>query len=185
MSLMSMFEYLNGVFCIRDSKFYVIHDAYTVNETDPKAVHLKLLNKLYWNNVNAVMVYENELIVRRRLGDITNNEIKNFMTSNSDWDVILLSPFTGLSYPIEGYSILQQVNSNQFDMSSVYIVSRRGMAKLINNMSNLNIFVYLDNFLDNMKSAPADQHHYTVGQITNIGHLERNDAKYTWVEFHV
>lgn len=182
---MSMFEYLNGVFCIRDNKFYVIHDGYTVNESDSKAVHLKLLNKLYWNNVNTALVYENELLVQRKLGDVTKNEIKNFLVGNSEWDVLLLGPFTGLSYPIEGYGVIQQVNSNQFDMSSVYIVSRRGMGKIINNQSNLNIFVYADNFLDNVKSHPSDKHHYTVGKITNIGHLEKNDAKYTWTEFHL
>lgn len=62
----------------------------------------------------AAMVFENELFLLRDLGNITNNT----------WDMIILSPFTTSSSPINGYNILRKVDDTSTFFIVIFILHR-------------------------------------------------------------
>ena len=185
---MEIFSYLPVLVGIRNSDFTPIVAKGTVNSHNKEDIHKRLLIKLSNMGYPAAMVFENELFLLRDLGNITNNEIKTLLTTNNTWDIIILSPFTINSSPINGYNILRKIDdTSTFFYSNIYIASSRFMQKIKNNnLSIIESYIYTNPFLDNLSTNPKHkQDLYTVGIVSNIDTLKEGEVKYSWNELDV
>jgi hypothetical protein len=183
MSLMSMFQYLGGIFSIRNTGSTFIIDNRAVFATNPQEMHQKLLSFLYDENIyNNALIYEDEMILLRDLGNIGDNEIKQFLGTNTTWDVLILSPYSkdGLE-DVEGYTTLKKTNSNILGDGYIYIASKRFMEKnKTNNLINIETYVYTKSFIDIFRKSTYKTNKYIVSKATSLDTLFSAESKYHW-----
>lgn len=183
---MEILNYLPIIAGIKNSDFTPIFARGTIRNTDKIDIHKRLLTKLCDSNYPVAMVFSNELFLLRNLRDITNNEIKKLITTNSTWDVLILNPFDLIlnsTSPIEGYNIIKKINdSSSFFYNQVYIASARFMQKIKNNdISNIESFIYIDPFVQHMHTTPLNNKNmYIVGAISNIKTIKVEEIIYSW-----
>ena len=92
-----LFQYINALYCIRESKFTPFHNKNVTTVTDMAATHKAIISRAYDDGNRTAMLFENELYFTRVIGDVNNNEIKTFLGTNTSWDVIILNKRTDLS----------------------------------------------------------------------------------------
>jgi hypothetical protein len=177
-----IFDYLSGLFCIRSSGNTPFIATQFKLSKPLRNVHLDVLKYCYDNGYSTALIYENELSIIRDLEDINNNEIKNFMLSNTDWDIMLIGvneiPYTSL---VNGYTRVFKVNdASTFYSNYVYIASRRFMQKAkTNNLTSINTYLYRPTFITNIGNIPKASV-YTVGTVTDIIEVDDSMLKYKW-----
>lgn len=184
---MSLFSYISLIVGIRDDEVSHIVTPNTIYENNPQNVHKKLLAKLADDGINNVLVFENELLLTRQLGDINNNEIETFMAANNTWDLLLLSPFTSVNSVKEsGYTLISKVSdTTTFYSSNIYIASHRFMTKLKNNdLSSIQTYKYDSPFLNHIQNR-FNHNKFTIGKISIITSLTVRDLKYKWNDFKI
>ena len=184
---MSLFSYISLIVGIRDDEVSHIVTPNTIYESNPQNVHKKLLAKLADDGVNSILVFENELLLTRPMGDINNNEIETFMAANNTWDLILLSPFNlAKSTKEPGYTLMSKVlDTTTFYSSYIYLASHRFMTKLKNNdLSSIQTYKYDSPFLNHIQNK-FNHNKFTIGKISNIVSLTVRDLKYKWNDFKI
>lgn len=97
---------------IRDYDNSIIDNAhyeiYTDNITN---VHNKLLAKLNDDNIHPALIFENEIMMLQDITDNIRNEIFDFISTNTTWDIIIVSPIQNVSLtPISGN--ISKLNDN-------------------------------------------------------------------------
>jgi hypothetical protein len=183
---MDIFNYLPVIVGIKNSDFTPILTKATINSSTKQDIHKRLLSDLAVKNYPVAMVFENELFLLRSLGNINNNEIRDFIRTDNSWDIVILSPFTGSSSVVNGYNIIRKVNdTSTFFNSQIYIASSRFMQKIKNNNYNsIETYVYIDSFIDNISTTPVHKSTlYTLGVISNISIISLKEIKYSWNEY--
>lgn len=184
---MDMFQYLKGIYNVRNSGYSLIKDKRGVTASSPIDAHKMLLAYLYAHNKENCLVYENELQVIRNLGDVNNNEIKNFLSTVSGWDTLILSPYDGTDLEdVPGFTVLKKKSgSSTFTNTEVYIASSQFMEKVKNNnLSDLQIYVYTNPFLDSIThSARTDK--YDICEVVGIQKLNSEETRYQWKEIEI
>ena len=185
---MSLFQYLGAIFSVRNSSSSVIIDNRSIKATDTKIVHQLLLSVLNSHGIHKnVLICEDEFILTRTLGDINDNEIKTLLTTDTvPWDILILSPYKNTDLqPVEGYSKIKTSSMTALDTKYVYIASSSFMIKAAkNNLTNLNVLVYTDPFIDSLtKKKTSDE--YIVSQVTSIKFLKPGQTQYHWKEFTI
>lgn len=189
---MEILNYLPVIIGIKNSDFTPLLNKNLIKNINPIDNHTKLLSKLYDANYPVSMIFSNEILLLRNLGNIADNEIKHFIESNSTWDLLILSPFD-ISIPVSSipdYTILKKIDdTSTFFYNKIYIASRRFMQKIKNNdISNIESYVYTDPFLDNMETTPiviSKKNLYTIGIITNIKIIKVDNIIYSWKELEI
>ena len=181
--LMQMFVYLNGIYAIRNSGFSPVIDNRAIVASSSLAVHEQLLRFLHDTSAKNAMIYENEIVLLRDLGNITDNEIKKFLTSTIEWDILVISPYhVDDLNDVSEYSIVKKASSTVFDPAYVYIASEQFMQKVKNyDIANTNIYVYTNPFLDSITHANISNK-YIVGKVVGITELASDEAHYEWQE---
>jgi hypothetical protein len=176
------FNYLSGIFGIRsDGNVPFISNNLKI-EKPIHNIHIDVLKYCYDYGYTTALVYENEISLTRDLEDIENNEIRTFMMSNNDWDILIIGlndiPFTSL---VNGYTRVFKVNDNStFYSEYAYIASRRFMQKAkTGNMNALNTYLYAPTFFKNIGNEAKSNIHI-VGAATNVIIADKIKAKYTW-----
>jgi hypothetical protein len=179
-----VFQYINAMYCVRDDKFNPIHDNKLIPTNDLTQVHRNILKKGYDDGNTNALIFNNELFFTRELADVNNNEIKQFLMTNATWDVLILNPRDDL--PLLDYGTFQhvhRVNRDDFIIDKVYLVSRRFMLKVKNNiMTGIETYYYDNTFVD---SIPSDDNNFNVvvGKITNVAVLKNGEIKYSWTHY--
>lgn len=158
----------------------------TITDTNIKNIHKRLLSKLYDNNVPCALIFENELSLTRNIADVNNNEIKNFVSTNTDWDILYVSTVNESSIPIDGFTLIQKLNNTAtYDNNAVYLASARFMAKCKNNdLTVLNVYKYTKPFITNL-IIPVSSNKYTIGKVNHIFKLQESTLKYSWAEYPI
>jgi hypothetical protein len=183
---MEIFNYIPIIIGIKNSDFTMILAKGTIKNINEIDIHKRLLSKLYDDHYDVAMIFSNEIFLLRAMGNINNNEIKNFITTNTTWDLLVLNPFDSALNPIssvDGYNIIKKIdNTSTFFYNQIYIASYRFMQKIKNNnISIIESYVYTDPFLQYMQSTKTINL-YTVGIITNITTLKTDNIIYSWNE---
>jgi hypothetical protein len=183
--LAGMFQYLGGIFSIRDSASTLIVDNRAITATDPVTVHKMLMTYLYNKGtyINA-LVHEDEIALLRDLGNITDNEIKTFLSTFTNWDILILSVYNVKDLvSVPGYTIVKKSSSaTTFNDTYVYIASRQFMQKAASNdFTNLQTYVYTNPFLDSF-SKNTHSNKYIVSQVVGLDNLDSVEAHYKWRE---
>jgi hypothetical protein len=147
-------------------------------------VHQRLLSKLNDMAIFPALIFENEIYMTQFISDSIRTELFAFITTNNSWDMIVVSPFFNVSLtPISG-NISKLNDSSTFHCSSVYFASARFMNKnKINDISNIQTYVYTNPFLQNMPhyiNKPKYSGKYSVGKISNVVVFSLVDIKYRW-----
>lgn len=179
----NILSYIPSIFCIRNDKFVPFRTSGAV-PTNLLACHKNILTYCFDKGLQAAMIFENELSMLRDLEDINNNEIKTFLQSNTDWDMLIIgvNEITDCS-PVKGYSRISVLNNtNKFITSYVYIASRRLMDKIKrNDRSEVKTYVYSPSFLTNMKDVDSSSlKAYLFGEVTNINIANTEKVSYNW-----
>lgn len=181
------FEYLSGIFGIRSAgNIPFIASQYKMTKS-LRDVHFDVLKYGYDNGLNTALIYENELSLLRDLEDVTNNEIKNFMIGNTDWDIVLIGyneiPFKSL---VNGFTRIFKVNdASTFYSQHAYIASKRFMQKAkTGNLTTINTYLYSPTFLKNIGNVATSQI-YTVGLINDIIEADDLTLRYKWIPIKV
>jgi len=188
---MDLFTYIPIVIAIRQDEFTPLVPSNSITAVNKIDVHKRVLAKLYDENYAAASIFENELFVTRPLNDINNNELKTFMLSNNDWDIIVVSNFDEVSSTlIPWISLVEKANTNEFPYEKVYIASSRMMLKAKqNDLSNIQVYKYTSPFFDVVKlpirKIKNHEHKYTISKVQNINVLDTSEVKYTWSLYHV
>lgn len=157
----------------------------TITDNNIKNIHTRLLSKLYDNNIPCALIYENELSLTRNIADVNNNEIKNFVSTNVDWDILYIGNISEPSTAIDGYSFIEKLSTTQYDNHVVYLASSRLMEKAKNNnLTTLNVYKYNSPFITNL-ILPVQSNRYTIGRVNHIFKLQANTIKYSWVEYPI
>lgn len=158
----------------------------TITDNNIKNIHTRLLSKLYDNNIPCALIFENELSLTRNIADVNNNEIKSFVETNTDWDILYVSNVNKLSTKISGFTFIEKINDNTtYDNNAVYLASSRFMAKAKNNdMAVLNVYKYNKPFITNL-IIPVTSNKYTIGKINHIFKLQESTLKYSWTEYQI
>lgn len=179
-----VFQYINAMYCIRDSEFNPIHDPTIIDTIDLTPVHRQILSKGYDDgNLNA-LVFQNELVFTRELADVNNNEIKQFLMTNTTWDILVLNPRTDLPLEtIAGFTHVHKVTRDEFIIDKVYLASRRFMNKVKNGVTTGIETYYYDNTFVNALDSKDGNYRVKVGKIINVSILANNEIKYKWVPF--
>ena len=182
---MDIFSYLPVIVGVRAKDFTPVLATPTVSN-DLESIHKQLLIKLHSQGYPCALVFQNELYLMRNLLDINNNEIKTFLTSTPDWDILIVSPFTAQSFLVPGFEYIEKVdNTSDFFYSEIYIASEKFMEKIkTNNITNIQTYVYTRPFLQDVDSK-SSSHTYTVGRITDIIYLRAQEIKYKWNEYAI
>lgn len=184
---MDIFTYIPIIIGIRNDDFSPLITPKTIRENNKHTLHKRLLISLHnFHSYPCALIFENELYLTRNLADINNNEIKQFITTNTDWDVLVLSEINEPHTDVDGYDIVKKITNNTtlFD-SHVYLVSARFMQKVKNNtLSDIQTYMYSLPFLSNVTSN-CTSNKYTIGRITDISILRRQELKYRWSEFGI
>lgn len=183
---MDLFSYLPIVVAIRTDDFSHLHTTKTITETDPLNIHIKLLSKLHDDNFSAAAIFENEIYVTRQLHDISNNDMKTFLLTNTDWDMLIVSDYPETtSTPIEGLTLVAKAQDTTFRHDKVYLASSRMMLKAKNNdLTNLQIYKYTSPFIEHVNYV-GKSNNYTVCRVTGINLLDTSDVKYKWIEMNI
>lgn len=181
-----VFQYINSMYCIRDDQFNPVRDPNVIVTNDITDIHKRVLSKAYDDGNTNALIFQNELFFTRQIGDVNNNEIKQFLGTNSTWDVLILNERTDLPLiPVGGYTHVHRVNRTDFIIDKVYLVSRRFMQKVKNNtLTNVETYYYDNTFVDAALSA---DHTYKVkvGKITNVQLLKNDQIKYIWTRYAI
>jgi hypothetical protein len=184
---MELFEYIPVIIGIRNDDFSPLITPRTITENNKRNLHVRVLSKLRNDGYPCGLVFQNELYVTRSLRDLTNNEIHRLITTNTTWDMIILSdcPNTSLQ-AVPGYEILKKsADTSTFKYTSIYLASARLMEKAhLGNLTDLQVYVYSDPFLANIETS-CKSNKYTVGRVTNIKLLGIQDVKYAWHDYGV
>ena len=179
-----VFQYINAMYCIRDSGFVPIRDPQLIRTNNLTPIHKQILAKAYdLGNTNA-LIFQNELYFTRPIADLNNNEIKRFLGTNSTWDVLILNPRTDLTTaPVNTYTHVHRVTRTDFIIDRVYLVSRRLMQKVKNNtLSNIETYYYDNTFVDSLQS-PNTEYNVAVGKLTDVSILNNDQLRYKWNHF--
>jgi len=183
-----VFQYINAMFCVRDEFFNPIHDSTVITTNNLTQVHRDILSKAYDDGKTNALVFNNELFFTRDLADVNNNEIKKFLMTNATWDILVLNPRTDL--PTEQYGDfvhVHKVTRDEFIIDKVYLVSRRFMQKVKNNVTTgIETYYYDNTFVDSITSPDKDNtYKVVVGHITNVSVLTNGEIKYTWSHYNL
>lgn len=188
---MDILKYIPIIVGIRNHDFTTLITPQTITDNDLCNIHKRVIKKFHDINMPCGLIFENEIYLTRNLANINNNEIKTFVQTNSDWDILVISDLktaTTLN-AVDGYSRIKQITEkNNFSnyYNHIYIVSARFMTKVVNDEStdNINLYVYTAPFLDNLKTK-SKVNKYTIGEVTDISILNAIQVKYTWRELIV
>ena len=170
--------------CIRDKQCTPIVTPKLIESNDKKQLHKNMLAKFFAQGSQVVFVFENELYLSRTLDDLTNNEIKTFVTTNKTWDVLILSvvPDDIVKLSLDNYTFMKRIQDDKmFDESYIYIASARFAQKMNDPDASIETYVYDRPFVKNLK-VEHSSNKYVVGEITNITKLNQVEIKYTWSE---
>ena len=170
--------------CIRDKQCTPIVTPKLIESNDKKQVHKNILAKCFAQGSPVVFVFENELYLSRGLDDLTNNEIKTFVTTNDTWDILILSavPDDIVKLSVDNYTFMKKLKDDKtFDESYIYIASARFGQKMNDPEAKLETYVYDRPFVKNLQLEHSSNK-YVVGQISNITKLNQIEIKYTWSE---
>ena len=179
---MDIFSYLQIMICVRDKQCTPIVTPKLIQNDNKQQVHKDILKKIFDKGHQTAFVFENELYLLRSLDDLSNNEIKTFVTTNQDWDILVLSSIDKPLIKLDNFSYIKKLQDNKtFDESCVYIASARFLQKMDDPNANIETYVYDRPFLKNL-TVPHPSGKYVVGQITNITALNQIEIKYTWSE---
>jgi hypothetical protein len=183
---MDILNYIPVIISLRSQKFTPFKANNPVVNNDKKEVHKAVLRRLNQEDYPVAMIYENELTLSRSLEDVSNNEIKAFVTQNQDWDILILSACNLPSSLVDGYSRIEKVSTSQgfeYDFENIYIVSKRFMQKVQNNdLSNIELYLYNSPFLTYPKMGP-EVSTFVMGKTENINEVSMRKISYTWKEW--
>ena len=180
---MDIFSYIPVIIGVRAKDFSPVFTTTKV-EDDLENVHKRLLMKLHQQGYPCALVFQNELYLMRNLLDINNNEIKTFVTSNPNWDVLIMSPFSAESLEVPGFEYIRKVDNNSdFFFGEIYIASEKFMKKIKDNeLWNINTYMYTQPFMQDLDSSHASNE-YTIGRIIDIDHIKAGEIKYRWSDY--
>lgn len=178
MSVLSIIPY---VFSIRDASYSHIDAGNNIDASSVVDVHKQLLSTLANKSIPLALVFQNELLFSRNLEDINNNEIKSFLETNSDWDILILGKYSQNDVTVvDGFSRIYRIaNTSQFQNELVYIASARFMNKIKNNESSFVKYVYSPSFIENIQ-VPMTTHNYVISKIDNVIKATGGNLKYVW-----
>jgi hypothetical protein len=188
--LLLMFQYLGGIFAVRNTGSLAIVDSRAVTASDAATIHKMLLTDLYHvGTYNNAMIHENEISLLRNLGNITDNEIKKFLGTFTNWDVLILSVYSVSDLiDVPGYTTVKKSSSaTTFYHNYVYIASKQFMQKAAaNDFTNLQTYIYTNPFLETFsnKNAPVTDK-YIVSQVVGLDNLDSTEAHYKWREISI
>jgi hypothetical protein len=179
-----IFQYINAIYSVRDAEYNPVHDSRIITTDNLTSVHTRLIKTAYdAGNTNA-LIFDNELYFTRDLADVNNNEIKQFLMTNPTWDVLIFNPRDNL--PLETYGSfvhVHKVTSDTFNIDRVYLISRRFMQKVKDNITTgIETYYYDNTFVDSMPSKDS-LYKVIVGKLTNISVLQNGEIKYNWTSY--
>lgn len=183
---MDIFNYIPFIVSFRNSASTPLNTPKTVYEPNFVNLHKRVLTNFINNGITCALIFINEIYTTRPLADINNNEIKTFLTTNTTWDYLILSPCEEASTVINDYSLVKKINNvTLFPNNYIYIASGRFMQKTkTNQLSNINGYVYTSPFVDHF-NIPSKNNKYSIGRITNIELLGSPDVQYEWAEYRL
>lgn len=182
----NIFNYIPEIYCIRTKKYLPFASKY-IQSSSLFNLHKQLLSNLADQNVHACMVFENEIYLIRELLDVNNNEIKDFIMTNTDWDMLIIGQNNIQDItPVQNFSRIFKFNdSTQLLTSYVYIASYRLLNKIKNNnRSDLSTYIYSPTFISNIEQSSSstvkNSDHYMIGHVTDITSANMETVKYKW-----
>jgi hypothetical protein len=179
---MDIFSYLEMMICIRDKQCAPIVTPKLVQNDNKQQVHKDVLKKVFDKGHKTVFIFENELYLLRGLDDLSNNEIKTFIGTNNDWDIMILSEIDKPTIKLDEFSYIKKLQDNKtFNESYVYIASARFAQKMNDPNATIETYVYDRPFLKNL-TVDHPSNKYVIGEITNISSLNQVEIKYRWSE---
>ena len=179
---MDIFSYLQIMICIRDKQCAAIVTPKLIQNDNKQQVHKDVLKKVFEKGNKTAFVFENELYLLRSLDDLSNNEIKTFVSTNTDWDILILSEIDKPTIKLDNFNYIKKLQDDKtFNESYVYIASARFAQKMNDPNATIQTYVYDKPFLKNL-SVEHSSNKYVVGEITNIKTLSEIEIKYTWSE---
>lgn len=180
---MDIFKYIPIIVGVRAKDFSPVLSTKKIIGT-LENVHKRLLIKLHKQGYSCALVFQNELYLLRNLQDINNNEIKTFISSVPNWDILIMSPLNSNSYEVPGFQFIRKLDNNtDFFSEEIYIVSERFMKKVEDEaLWNINTYIYTKPFLQDLDSH-VKSNEYTIGRITDINHMSQGELKYKWVDY--
>lgn len=195
---MDLFQYIDSIMCIK----YLVQEHFTnssfttsLMNMSLEQVHAQIARYAHTNpRLNVVLVFDNDVQLMKNLtgSDINllvNNECKSFMTTNTDWDLIVIDdlPDASAYNPtlVDGYNYVFKLdNSIRFPnvYQFPYIMSRRFINKVVaNDMTSLNVYYYQPAILRRFKPFSLPNPIYTIGVITRLYMLTSSTLKYKWI----
>ncbi len=180
---MDIFSYIPVIYSVRIQKFTPFKARNPISNTREN-VHKTLASYMFDNNVPCAMIYDNELTVLRNIGDVNNNEIKSFITTNNIWDVLILSKCSEPSALVENFNLIEKLdNETNFKFNYVYLISNRFMQKIKNNdLTNIKIYKYNQPFLEYANMTDSTNV-FTIGKVEQIKNISSEKLSYTWKEW--
>ena len=178
---MDIFSYLQIMICIRDKQCVPIVTPKLIQGDNKQQIHKDILKKVFDMGHKNAFVFENELYLFRTLDDLTDNEIKTFVSTNNDWDILVLSKTDKPSIKLDNYNYIKKIEGTTFDESNVYIASARFAQKFDDPNATIETYLYDRPFLQSM-TVPVPSGKYVAGRVTNISALKEGAIKYTWSE---
>jgi len=178
MSVLSLIPY---VFSIRDASYSHIDAGNSILSSNVADVHKQLLSSLADKSIPLALVFQNELVFSRNLEDINNNEIKTFLETNADWDLLILGTYSqNDTHLVDGFTRIFKIdNTTQFQNELVYIASARFMNKIKNNETSFVKYLYTPSFIQNI-NIPMTTQHYVISKVENVLNLTGGNLKYIW-----
>jgi hypothetical protein len=185
---MDIFKYIPIIVGVRAKDFITVISTKKVVDT-LENVHKRLLVKLRKQGYSCALVFQNELYLLRNLQDLNNNEIKTFISTVPNWDVLIMSSLTSSFIDVPGFEFIKKLENNtDFFSNEIYIVSERFMQKIEDEaLWNINTYIYTKPFLQDLDSrySHSNVNEYTIGRITNINHMSAGELKYQWVDYGI
>ena len=177
-------SYLDAIFSIRSiENIPIVYDKAVLHES-LRDVHLDLLRYCNTKNYNNAFIFTNEISLIRDLEDTVNNEIVAFITTNIDWDVLIIgiNELPNISL-IDGYTRIYKFgDTTSFHNEFGYIASKRFMEKVAsNNLEIINTYIYKPTFLNNSPIESTSEK-YVVTQADNLSIVEADHIQYRWNE---
>jgi hypothetical protein len=177
----SIFGYISSIYSVRDKKSVPFYSPAGAVFDTLDNVHKSVLKHSYDKGDASAMIFENEMSLTRNLEDVNNNEIKTFLITNTDWDILILGqnnlPNVEL---VEGFTRIYKLNDSSYNTRYIYIASRRFMQKIKNgDISSISTYVYKPTFITNF-AIDVNANVYQVGLITDIMYANVLDVKYKW-----
>jgi hypothetical protein len=185
---MDIFTYLPNIFCVRNDSLSPVKSVDSaLHAPDIAELHKQMLARFHDDGglTGPAMVYESELILTRELADLNDNEIRNFILDNADWDMIVLSdPAVGDAVSeMPGYNLMKKfADTSKFRDDTVYIASPRLFEKMKNGDTGIiDAYVYANSFAKAHRVTTSDM--YTVSKVTSIKSVAKREVKYTWENY--